>query len=224
MKKILVAIACMACVFSVSAQQEKSTSIFSTEKANQGITWGIRGGFNLSNMKFSGDNESADSKAGFNVGVNIDFPLLQSLYLQTGLYYTTKGYKYNEEEEDYKTEYKCTPQYLEIPVMASYRYNFNKATQLQINFGPYFAYGIAGKEKDTNEYEGEKEEDKFDVFGKDGVFNRFDAGLGIGGGITIKKFFIGLNYQFGLANIAKDAEGDYSVKNKNFSISVGYNF
>ena len=226
MKKILVAIACMACVFSASAQQESSSynSFFSTEKPEKGITWGIRAGFNLSNMSFSEEDESADSKAGFNVGIGVDFPLLQSLYLQSGLYYTTKGFKTSEEDGGDKLEVKCTPQYLEIPVMASYRYNFGATTQLQVNFGPYFAYGIGGKGKMTYEYEGEKEEEKEDLFGKDGFLNRFDAGLGIGAGLTLSKFYIGLNYQFGLANIAKDAEDGYSVKNKNFSISVGYNF
>ena len=37
--------------------------------------------------------------------------------------------------------------YLEIPVLASYRYNFSDAAQLQINVGPYFAYGVGGKIK-----------------------------------------------------------------------------
>lgn len=229
MKKLFVtAIISMACVFGASAQRasSSSTSFFSTEKADQGITWGIRGGLNLSNMKISdgSSSESADSKPGFNIGVSVDIPLLQSLYLQSGLYYTTKGYKHSEEYDREKDEVKVISQYLELPVMASYRYNFNETAQLQVNFGPYFAYGIGGKAKESYEYNGDKDEDKYDLFGKEGILNRFDAGLGIGAGITLSKFFIGINYQFGLANIAKDAPNDYSIKNKNFSINIGYNF
>lgn len=229
MKKILLTIACVLCAFTVSAQRahSSSTSFFSTEKADRGITFGIRAGLNLSNMKISNgeDSSSPDSKAGFNVGISMDIPMLQSLYLQTGLYYTTKGAKYEESEDDYyKYKETLNPSYLEIPIMASYRYDFNDAAQLQVNFGPYFAYGLAGKYKETYTGYDETEEEKEDLFGKDKYLNRFDAGLGIGAGFTYNKFFIGLNYQFGLANIAQDAEDDYSIKNKNFSISIGYNF
>lgn len=228
MKKILLTIACVLCAFTASAQRahSSSTSFFSTEKADRGITFGIRAGLNLSNIKISNgeDDLSPDSKAGFNVGVSMDIPMLQSLYLQTGLYYTTKGAKFEESEDDYKYEQTLNPSYLEIPIMASYRYDFSDAAQLQVNFGPYFAYGLAGKYKETYTEDGKKDEEKEDLFGKDKLLDRFDAGLGIGAGFTYSKFFIGLNYQFGLANLAQDAKNGYSVKNKNFSISVGYNF
>lgn len=228
MKKILFILVCAACAFSASAQRasSSSTTFFSTEKADRSVTFGVRVGMNSSNMNFSGedDSESADNKIGFNAGVSVDIPMLQSLYLQTGLYYTTKGYKIEENDGDYKYTTKATPSYLEIPVMASYRYDFSDNAQLQVNFGPYFAYGIGGKEKYERSYKGEKKEEKEDLFGKDNEFKRFDAGLGIGAGFTYSKFFFGLNYQFGLANIAQDAEDGYSVKNRNLSISIGYNF
>lgn len=228
MKKILFVLVCAACAFSASAQRasSSSTSFFSTEKADQSVAFGIRVGMNSSNMKFSEDNSSysPDNQIGFNAGVSIDIPMLQSLYLQTGLYYTTKGFKIEENDGDEKYSTKATPSYLEIPVMASYRYDFSDNAQLQINFGPYFAYGIGGKYKEEWSYKGEKEEEKEDLFGKDKYFNRFDAGLGIGAGFTYSKIFIGLNYQFGLSNIAQNTEDGYSVKNKNLSISIGYNF
>lgn len=228
MKKILFVLVCAACAFSVSAQRasSSSTSFFSTEKADQSVAFGIRVDMNSSNMKFSEDNSSysPDNQIGFNAGVSIDIPMLQSLYLQTGLYYTTKGFKIEENDGDEKYSTKATPSYLEIPVMASYRYDFSDNAQLQINFGPYFAYGIGGKYKEEWSYKGEKEEEKEDLFGKDKYFNRFDAGLGIGAGFTYSKIFIGLNYQFGLSNIAQNTEDGYSVKNKNLSISIGYNF
>ena len=228
MKKILFILVCAACAFNASAQRasSSSTTFFSTEKAEQSVTFGIRVGMNSSNMQFSGedDSDSPDNKIGFNAGVSVDIPMLQSLYLQTGLYYTTKGYKVEENDGDEKYTTKATPSYLEIPVMASYRYDFSDNAQLQVNFGPYFAYGIGGKYKEEWSYKGEKEEEKEDLFGKDKYLTRFDAGLGIGAGFTYSKFFFGLNYQFGLSNILQDAKDGYSVKNKNLSISIGYNF
>lgn len=228
MKKIFLTIACAVCALAVSAQRasSSSSSFFSTEKADQPITIGVRAGMNFSN--FTGDIDDLDSRIGFNAGVVVDFPLMQSLYLQSGLFVTQKGAKYEEDGE----EMKCNPLYIQIPVLASYRYNFSDATQLQVNFGPYLAYGISGKYKVEMEDMGKGEIDFFgdddDQFGG----KRFEVGLQVGAGVTINKFYIGCAYEFGLTN-AFDSKWDtdedddpisFKGKNSNFMINVGYNF
>lgn len=214
MKKILLLLACAIATLTVSAQRavSHSSSVFSTERSDQPVTFGIRGGVNFAKQSVSYDGYSFSPKnnVGFNVGVSVDIPMLESLYLQSGLYYTVKGYK--SEEEGY-TE-KATPSYLELPILASYRYNFSDFTQLQINFGPYLAYGVAGKYKWDD---GDEDEDFFDD-----DTNRFDAGLAIGAGMTFGHIFVGVNYDLGLTNILKDSDG--SLKNRCLSINVGYNF
>jgi len=213
MKKILLTMVCAVCALTASAQRASSSSstFFSTEKSDQPITFGVRAGVNFSN--FTGGEGSTDSRVGFNVGVNVDIPLMQSLYLQTGLYATQKGAK----AEGDGWEEKVNPLYLQIPVLASYRYNISDATQLQVNFGPYFAYGISGKYK--------SEDGECDFFGDDeDQFGgkRFDAGLQVGAGITLSKFYLGCAYEFGLTKVF-DTE-DSKSKNSNFMINVGYNF
>lgn len=218
MKKTLLLLVCAISALTVSAQRAVSTSssVFSTERADQPVTFGIRGGVNFAKQTASADGYSASAKSnvGFNVGVSVDIPMLESLYLQTGLYYTVKGYKLDVEDYEYEEVYteKTNPSYLEIPILASYRYNFSDRTQLQINFGPYVACGIAGKYK----YDGEEE----DFFGD--ANKRFDAGLAFGAGMTFGHFFVGLNYDLGLTNTLKDS--DASFKNRSLSINVGYNF
>lgn len=211
MKKILLVLVCAICTLTASAQyaSDASGSFFSTEKSDQPVTFGIRGGVNFAKISQSSDGYSLSTKnyTGFNVGVSVDIPMMQSLYLQSGLYYTVKGAKIEEMD--------CNPSYLEIPVLASYRYNFTDAVQLQINVGPYFAYGIGGKWKDA---EDDTEGDFFDDSTK-----KFDAGLAFGGGITFSHIYVGLNYDLGLMNIMKDS-GDASAKNRSLSINVGYNF
>lgn len=229
MKKILLVAALAVCSLTVSAQRasSSSSSFFSTEKADGGVKFGIRAGLNLSNMSMSEDNVSVslDSRASFHVGVVADIPLMQSLYVQTGLFLQDKGFK---QEEDGAT-LTGKPMYLEIPVLASYRYNFSDAAQLQINVGPYFAYGLGGKAK--YEEDGKSaEEDFFGSYDEDDTFGckRFDCGLQFGAGMTFAShYYIGFAYQLGLTNIAdlpSSYEGDYSVKNKNWMISLGYTF
>lgn len=61
-----------------------------------------------------------------------------------------------------------------------------------------------------------------DVFGDNGDCKRFDAGLRIGAGVHSQKISLGLSYDFGLANIAKEEDG--KLKNGSFQTPLGYNF
>lgn len=218
MKKLFIAILCAFMALSASAQRasSSSSSFFSTEKADNGVRFGLRGGLNLSTISLSEDNVSVstDSRAAWHVGAIVDIPLMQSLYIQSGLYFMDKGGK--ETDGDYKETY--SPMYLEIPVLASYRYDFGSAAQLQINVGPYFAYGVGGKIKEKDEYEDEEEE--YEIFDH---AKRFDCGLQFGAGVTFAShYYIGFAYDLGLTNIAKDS--DYKIKNRSWMFSVGYTF
>ncbi|MDR0981859.1 MAG: PorT family protein [Culturomica sp.] len=223
MKKFLFVLGCAICTLTASAQyaSDASSSFFSVQKSDQPVTFGIRSGVNFAKQSVSSDGYSFSSKnnVGFNIGVSIDIPMMESLYLQSGLYYTVKGYKIKEDEDRYEYTEKAAPAYLEVPFLASYRYNFSDFTQLQINFGPYFAYGIGGKYKlSFDNYDDENESS--DYFG-DGI-KKFDAGLAIGAGLTFGHTFVGINYDLGLTNILKDS--DDSMKNRCLSINIGYNF
>lgn len=217
MKKILLVFACAASALTMSAQRasSSSSSFFSTEKADGGVQFGIRAGLNLANLSFKEDDYSYSPKSNttFHVGVIADIPLMQSLYVQTGLFLQNKGAK--EEGEGYKTT--LTPMYLQIPVLASYRYDFSDALQLQVNIGPYFAYGIGGKWKE------EEDGESYEVDFFDDRIKRFDCGLQVGGGLTFAQhYYLGVAYEFGFTNIAD--ESDLKVKNNNIMISLGYNF
>ncbi len=210
----------------------------------EGVTFGVRAGVNLSNAAMNDDaKQGSDTKmkAGFNVGVIADIPVMQSLYVQPGLYFSTKGVKTEYEEPDYpeyNSETSVNAMYLEIPINVSWRHNLTDALQLQVYTGPYFAFGVGGKTKTTMG----DEEVKTNTFGYDADtenaedegygLGRFDCGWGIGAGIAIQKFYVGIQYQFGFVNTLtgdnwKADEGDEwdpSAKNRNLSISVGYNF
>lgn len=236
MKKILLSLACVASVFSMSAQRASDTeaTFFDSSKPEKLVHFGVRAGLNVSSISKWDDGES---KCGFHAGLSADFAIMESFYINSGIFFTMKGVKSEWDEEFYdagsynyigegKIKESVNPMYIEIPVMASYRYNFNENLQWQLNFGPYFAFGIAGKFKE--EYEAPKgyvaEEDwDCDFFGDDDDQyggKRFDMGLGIGTGVTWNKIFFGINYQFGLTEVFKDSK----CKNSNFQVSVGYNF
>lgn len=224
MKKFLSVAVCALCALTVSAQRasSSSSSFFSSEKADQGVTFGIRGGLNFAGLSGDVDDELG-GRTSFHVGVIADIPIVQSFYIQPGVFLSSKGAKYDwsDDGESYSETYN--PLYIEIPILASYRYNFSDADQLQVNFGPYFAFGVSGKCKCEYEYDGDTEKEEYDYFGDDG-FKRFDCGLQVGAGIILARhYYVGLSYEFGLTKI-NDWDGGDGVKNHNFMISIGYNF
>lgn len=203
--------------------------------------FGVRASLNLSNInnKYDGNIGSGESKSdyevdfknriGFKIGIIYDWGLSESFYLQPGLYFTTRGAKYEENDEDYKYEEKWNLNYLQLPILASYRIALSDNVKWHINAGPYLACGLGGKVKWEDIYDGEKEKGDYKVFGTSnedsdgGNLKRFDAGLSFGTGVSINKFYIGLIYDLGLTNIAKK-DVNYKLKNRNFSIGVGFNF
>lgn len=214
MKKLLLVAISMMMAFSGFSQ----ALFWDSETPSQKVVLGLRGGVNISNMHVSiaGLGVGLDSKVGYRFGVSADFAIVNSLYINSGLFYSAKGAKGEGSVDGGPSPVDVTfsPAYIELPVYASYRVNFAEQSQLQINFGPYLAYGINGKMKAGNSKE--------NIFGDEGL-RRFDAGLGFGAGYTYHRVYFGIEYQLGLANIA-DTGGFGKITNRNFNISVGYNF
>ena len=181
------------------------------------VSWNAKVGMNMSN--FTGDAET-DMKIGFNVGVGMEYQFTEMWSIQPSLMFTTKGAKAKIEESGYELKITDNPMYLEIPVLAAARFAVADNQNIVVKAGPYFAFGIAGKEK----YEAGGKSEKIDIFG-DGDdqagMKRFDAGIGVGVAYEINKFFIDLTGEFGLTKLY---DGDGSGKNMNFSNGVGYKF
>lgn len=237
MKKLFVTAVAAVCAFGMSAQRASDSSEFSFwdgGQSEQKIIIGPRVGLNVSSLSVSNlEMDNDKSKIGFNVGVAVEFPIVRSFYINSGLFYTTKGIKFEYSDLDWSEKATYNAGYLELPLYASYRLNFAEASQLQINFGPYFAYGVNGKIKYEENDEGDVSKYEYDLFGvadedsdeEKGGIKRFDCGLGVGLGYTWNRIYLGFNYQFGLVNIADKKEwGNGKIKNSNFSISLGYNF
>jgi hypothetical protein len=76
---------------------------------NKPLTFGVKAGMNMSNV--SGDFEDSKLKVGFNVGVTADYALTPDFYLLTGLEFTTKGSKVDD-----NTNLKLNLSYLQLPI------------------------------------------------------------------------------------------------------------
>ena len=175
------------------------------------VKWDAKFGMNFSNMtKF----ENTKALPGFQLGVGMDYGFSENWSLQSGLMISSKGWKVKE--GDIKNTYR--PIYLDIPILAAYKFNISDNTKFVINAGPYLAFGLGGKAK----YEGGEDDKMFDKEGWD--MSRFDLGIQYGIGLEISEhYLINLTGQNGFI-CPWDVEDGDKPKNMTFSIGVGYRF
>lgn len=223
MKKIIAGVAGLVMAMGAQAQ----IGLWDDGKPAQLVTFGVRAGMNVANV--GGDEDDAKSKIGFFGGLGVDFNIVNSLSINSGLFFTQKGCKTDDIAMDIEgypmdANARFTMNFIELPVYLSYRLPLNLESSLQVFFGPYFDYGVYGKAtadvKFKGEFHGEKVSQSMDLFDDDYDFKRFHVGLGLGAAYTWSRFSVGLSYQWGMTEVVADAESYWN----NFNISVGYNF
>lgn len=198
---------------------------------------GLKGGLNLSNMLIKDDTETYSEdfkmKLGYQFGAIAEFPISNIFSFETGLLLTTKGYRITEEESEDGDTYKYTEKlnllYLDIPLTGKASFNIGNAKVYGL-FGPYIGFGLSGKYKaiyeETSDGETEREEEEETVeWGSDedeSDIKRLDYGLVMGAGVEFKSFQLGLNYNFGLANISPYSEDGFKYNNRVIGITLAY--
>lgn len=182
------------------------------------VKWDVKFGMNFSNATKTKD-VIGDTKAlpGFNLGVGMDYGFSENWSLQSGLMISSKGYKIKDYSKD-------RPIYLDIPILAAYKFNISDNTKFVINAGPYLAFGLGGKCKfdEGGDYKLFKGED-----GEDAEYSRFDLGIQYGIGLEIgEHYLVNLTGQNGFISPFDYPDGYDGDKPKNmtFSIGVGYRF
>ena len=202
--------------------------VFCTMTAQAQITWNVKGGIGAANCH--GDVEGLSNHLVGKIGVGIEKPFSKNWSVMPSLEIAWKGAEYSAEEED---GYKETLDifYLQVPIVAAYRINLNDSWNITLKAGPYFAYGLSGRMKGTDDKGMSFDENIF----KDIVYGdpysgsdwtqkagkRFDAGLDLGVDFEYHRFVFGAEYELGLL---KFAPNDADVKNAAAYFTVGYKF
>jgi hypothetical protein len=208
------------------------------------VSFGVEAGPNFQNMvgkDSDGDKVTNGLLVGFHVGVTAGIPVAPDFLFQTGLLFSQKGSKNNggliptkAAGGDYNTTTRIS--YIELPLHLLYRPELGSGRVL-VGFGPYVAYGIAGKQKvDYGNLPTMEQKIKFrseiplvDYWDIENAYYRgFDAGADIFAGYEFDMgLFVLLKTQLGLLNMitdVRDWEGESNLKNTGFGLSVGYNF
>jgi len=206
---------------------------FATESFAQ-VNFGVKGGLNIAKEieKYVGDgdydgdlNEHTKSKLGFQVGPVVEFGFSDLISLETGLLLSTKGYKYKWSDDGTEAKGSINIIYLNIPVNARVGFDVG-GMRIYGAAGPYVSYALYGSYKRELTDSGYTDSHSGDVeIGNDeeeSDMKPLDYGLSIGAGAVFGAFEVGLNYDYGLADLGFSE--DFKRSNRCFSITAAYKF
>jgi hypothetical protein len=201
----------------------------------QGISFGLRGGFDLQNINgkdFDGAALDLSLVPRFNAGVVVEIPVAPDFFIQPGVLFSTKGAKANDVLFGQNLSLEYNLGYIEVPISFLYKPVLGNGRFL-LGFGPYLGYGITGKVEYTinNTTTTEDIEYTKEYAGLLPEFNKFKPldfganvffGYELAGGLSFQ-----INTQLGLAEINAEntsISSEASFKNTGFGISLGYRF
>ncbi len=218
MKKLLFLLSVVIVSLNTEAQ-----SLWDSSKPDKDFTFGIRAGIDFSS---SDEDEATSTKTGFHFGAIVDYNIIKSFSISSGVYYVSKGFRGNYPEIPLAviskaTSSEVTANYIQIPLLASFRIVAPSGVQFQINVGPYYAYGIGGKAVyKPYDMTFDRDYDQ-DTFGETGFWKHNDFGLNAGVNVVIGKFVAGVGYDLGLSDVSK-VFGKFHTRNAN--MTIGFNF
>lgn len=177
-----------------------------TIKAQEGTTFGIKGGINISNFTSSSFSKFS-SKTGIYFGGIVEFSLKNKFSIQSEILYSKQGS--NSVEFYYggtSQNFEFTLDYIQIPVLAKFYIYKN----ISLELGPSFNFLLNDKGVNKSDTNRPTQTD----FGKETEF----SGI-IGATYKLKNnFFTSARYVKGFTESMQDR------KNSSFQIGIGYMF
>jgi len=140
--------------------------------------------------------------------------------------YPSGSYMYELDPQSVKEVYNINLLYLEIPLAGKISYNLG-AIKIYGTFGPYLSIGLYGKaiyEIITDGETTSKESIKIDWGWDKNKVRPIDLALTAGTGIEINKMQFGINYNWGILNIAHYKTLGKDIENRTLSLFTAYKF
>ncbi|WP_339750725.1 porin family protein [Algoriphagus aquimarinus] len=222
-------------------------TLFCSHFAEAQVQWGVRAGMNMTNSKFTQANGTVadtDPVMRMQVGLILDVPLWNDIYLQPSLSYQGKGFKGNGvwpavTSED--SELAVNLSYLVIPIHLVFKPKLGKSGRLLVGAGPYIGYGMGGTWESASELlyddimipqqEGDVNFTTDGSVGDMGTYNYgkpWDYGVGFLLGYEfMERYSVQVNGDFGLANLQYkygDFDSGQQLRNSGVGVSLGYKF
>lgn len=197
-----------------------------TAVAQRRYTFIVQGGYQAFNIFKS---ESSIVKSGFRLGGSVDYIFLVGqtvdLSIQAGLYYSSKGDKLTFKDNAFVEVKGEKVHYFNLPILFNTRFLINDKTNVFVNGGFYGELGLGNNRHnfaDEARKSGKPKHDiEIDLYRDDDLFQMFDVGVQVGGGIEYNSVMLGVGLQYSTMRLLSlwDLPGIFGVH-----ATIGYRF
>ena len=183
--------------------------------AAQGVEVGIRAGVNVATLANDVDGRGAasDPRLGIVAGAFVTWPMLSWLQLQPEVLYSSKGGKVDEPGIDARV----VLDYVDIPLLARFSPGAFGTTRFYVVGGPAFAVRVRARTRTVFSGSTEDMDISEDV-------ERTDLGIVIGGGFDRGRLVLDARYTYGLRDVDARPDDAVEVRNRAFTMTVGWTF
>jgi len=192
-------------------------------QAQTGLGYGIKAGVNFPSYSYGSSDDLSDTKSttNFHVTGYLDAPVTRNFYIQPGVSLQGKGAKLVESSALGGSEISQNTMWLEVPV--NFVGKFDAGTgNFFVGAGPYVGFGLSGKNKYSANDGGNVTEREF-KFGKEETLKGTDFGVNFLAGYKLAGgLLIHAGYGLGLTNIAGDANWSNDIKNRVWTVGLGF--
>ncbi|GHE23087.1 porin family protein [Sphingobacterium griseoflavum] len=192
-------------------------------QAQSGLGYGLKAGVNFPSYSFGNSNDLSDTKSttNFHVTGYLDAPVTQNFYIQPGVSLQGKGAKLVESSALGGSEVTQNTMWLEVPVNFVGKFQAGNGNFF-VGAGPYIGFGLSGKNKYSTGSGSNVVEREF-KFGKENTLKGTDFGVNFLAGYKLAGgFLINAGYGLGLTNIAGDNNWTNDIKNRVWTVGIGF--
>jgi OmpA-OmpF porin, OOP family len=207
--------------------------------ANAQLRTAIAGGARMSSVpgnsspQWDSLNHNYSSRTGFHFGLLAETHLFNSnsLYFQTGMYYSNKGRKFSTNFDSTSSGItKVTGSqfvnYMEIPLNVVFKKELGKKTRLIFGGGPYTSFLFSGRESKSVYYGNgtvdATENTSLKVPRSSGKYKNMDFGVNALAGVEFGKLFITANFSRGLSQFYTANTNTGTFKNQVMGATIGF--
>ena len=169
---------------------------------------GVIIGLNSADIEFSNDAPESDKRTGLAAGLFLRLPMGGTFSIQPEVLYSQKGTKFSEDGGEVTIELD----YLDIPVLARVA---SGPSGFALFVGPSFGFKVRARAKGEAGGSEASEDISEDV-------ESLDVGFILGAGFQTPRVFLDGRFQWGLSNINKAEPEVTEMKNRVFSVLLGF--
>ena len=159
--------------------------------------WYVTAGY-LHGTSIEKNANTSNASNGFYAGVGSEVPIATNLFVIAEIEYAFQG------TNDNTTGVKESMHMINVPLRFRYKFPINQMFSVFAQAGVMTSIGLAAK--------GTQGGISVDYYGENGILNRLDSKLGIGGGVEIsKKIAIDVGYDWGMFNMSKINNGNMKI-------------